>query len=226
MLVSAQTPAGQQELILGSGHAVLSIAGGEPERTFGQFVLMGMQHIGATPSEWVGKQGLHLPDGIDHILFLLALLLAGVAWAPVLKTVTGFTLGHSISLSLATLGLIQLPSRLVESAIALSIAYVAAEDFWLKSQKPRWQIAAAFGLVHGFGFAKALSELHLARSRLASALFGFNLGVELGQEVIVIALAPLLWALFKWGWFERIGRKICAGGILACALVWFFRRAF
>ncbi len=96
----------------------------------------------------------------------MALLLTGVQIIPVLKTVTGFTLGHSVTLSLATLGLVQLPSRLVESAIALSIAYVAAEDFWIRSaDKPRWRIAAAFGLVHGFGFAKALSESASRRAR-------------------------------------------------------------
>ncbi len=145
---------------------------------------------------------------------------------PVLKTVTGFTLGHSVTLSLATLGLVQLPSRWVEAAIALSIAYVAAEDFWVKAQRSRWKIAAAFGLVHGFGFARALAELHLPRARLASALFGFNLGVEIGQELIVLVLAPFLWALFRWRWFERIGRKVCAGAIFVCALVWFVQRGF
>jgi hypothetical protein len=234
MLGRAQTATTDEEFVLGSGHTELAIrnvvgsggAASSPEH-FWQFVFMGMQHIGATPDQWWGRSGLHLPDGIDHILFLVALLLTGVQIIAVLKTVTGFTLGHSVTLSLATLGLVQLPSRLVESAIALSIAYVAAEDFWIRSaDKPRWRIAAAFGLVHGFGFAKALSELHLPRARLAGALFGFNLGVEIGQEIIVVALLPLLWLLFRWKWFERVGRKICAGGILACALIWFGQRAF
>ena len=206
LLVAADTPAGTQEFILGSGHTTLTLQGAEPEQSFWKFVYMGMQHIGATPDQWSDKRGFHLPDGIDHILFLVALLLSGVAIVPVLKTVTGFTLGHSVTLSLATLGLVSLPSRWVESAIALSIAYVAAEDFWLKSQKPRWKIAA--------------------RNQLAGALFGFNLGVEIGQEIIVVCLAPILWALFKWKWFEKIGRKVCAGAVLACALVWFYQRAF
>jgi HupE / UreJ protein len=231
VLGRAQTAVADEEFILSSGHTelVLRNAAGSrrtPEH-FWQFIFMGMQHIGSTPDQWWGPRGLHLPDGIDHILFLVALLLTGIELVPVLKTVTGFTLGHSVTLSLATLGLVQLPSRWVEAAIALSIAYVAAEDFWIKGPgNSRWKIAAAFGLVHGFGFAKALSELHLPRARLVGALFGFNLGVEIGQEIIVVALLPLLWLLFKSKGFERVGRKVCAGGILACALVWFGQRAF
>jgi hypothetical protein len=231
LLVHANLDGVDQERVLEAGDATLRLAG-PAQRGFGQFVLMGIQHIGAWPSEWVGPHGLKLPDGIDHILFLLALLLSGVQFVPVLKTVTGFTIGHSITLSLATLGVVQLPARLVESAIALSIAYVAAEDvYWSVGPKPRrtpsrWQIAAAFGLVHGFGFARALAALHLPRPQLVSALFGFNVGVEIGQEIIVVLAAPLLWLLFKWPAFRRFGVPACAGAILAAALVWFVKRAF
>ncbi len=231
LLVHANLDGVEQERVLEAGDATLRLSG-PSQRGFGQFVLMGIQHIGAWPSEWIGPHGLKLPDGIDHILFLMALLLSGVQFVSVLKTVTGFTIGHSITLSLATLGVVQLPSRLVESAIALSIAYVAGEDLywsvWKKPKQPRsrWQIAAGFGLVHGFGFARALAELHLPRSRLISALFGFNIGVELGQEIIVALAAPLLWLLFKWPAFRRFGVPACATGILAAALVWFVKRAF
>jgi hypothetical protein len=231
LLVHANLDGVDQERVLEAGDANLRLTG-PSQRGFGQFVLMGIQHIGAWPSEWIGPHGLKLPDGIDHILFLLALLLSGVQLIPVLKTVTGFTIGHSITLSLATLGVVQLPSRLVESAIALSIAYVAGEDLlWSVASKPkrapsRWPIAAAFGLVHGFGFARALAELHLPRSRLVSALFGFNVGVEIGQEIIVALAAPVLWLLFKWPPFRRVGVPACAAAILGAALVWFVKRAF
>jgi hypothetical protein len=225
LLVHASLDGVDQERVLEGGSDVLALSG-PSQRGFGQFVLMGIQHIGAWPSEWIGPSGLKLPDGIDHILFLLALLLSGVQLVPVLKTVTGFTIGHSITLSLATLGIVQIPSRLVESAIALSIAYVAAEDLFIKKPRPRWPIAAAFGLVHGFGFARALAELHLPRNRLLSALLGFNLGVEIGQEIIVVLIAPVLWVLFKWPAFRRFGVPACAGGIMIAAMVWFVKRAF
>ncbi len=134
-----------------------------------------------------------------------------------LKTVTGFTIGHSITLSLAALGLVRLPARLIESAIALTIAYVAAEDLAKelthKKVRPRWQIAMAFGLIHGFGFARALSDLHLPRSRLLSALVGFNLGVELGQEVVVLIVAPLLWLLYRIPRVRRLAAPVFAAGI-------------
>jgi hypothetical protein len=225
LLVHVSLDGIDQERVLEAGDVTLALSG-PSQRGFGQFVLMGIEHIGAWPSEWLGPHGLKLPDGIDHILFLLALLLSGVQLVPVLKTVTGFTIGHSITLSLATLGVVQIPSRLVESAIALSIAYVAAEDLFIKKPRPRWPIAAGFGLVHGFGFARALAELHLPRSRLVSALFGFNLGVEIGQEIIVVLIAPLLWLLFKWPLFRRFGVPACAACITAAALFWFVKRAF
>ncbi len=230
LLVHVERGGTVQELVLEPGADKLSVAAAA-RHGFGDFILMGMHHIGATPDEWWSpKRGLHLPEGIDHILFLLALLLIDVQFVPVLKTVTGFTLGHSITLSLAALGLVRLPARLIESAIALTIAYVAAEDLAKdlrhKATRPRWQIAMAFGLIHGFGFARALSDLHLDRSRLLSALVGFNLGVELGQEVVVLVVAPLLWLLYRIPRARRIAAPLFASGILIAALVWFVQRAF
>src|SRR5439155_904659 len=87
---------------------------------FFKFVTMGLQHIGATSGEWLSEKGLHFPDGIDHILFVIALILGGGGFINILKTVTGFTIGHSLTLALATLHLVHVPSRLVESSIALS----------------------------------------------------------------------------------------------------------
>jgi hypothetical protein len=219
-----------RELVLEPGSEEIRIAG-ESSSGFGDFILMGMRHIGATPSEWwEPTHRLHLPEGIDHILFLLALLLIDVQFVPVLKTVTGFTIGHSITLSLAALGLVRLPARLIESAIALTIAFVAAEDLGKelthRKARPRWQIAMAFGLIHGFGFARALSDLHLTRARLLPALIGFNLGVEIGQEIVVLIVAPLLWLLYRIPRARRIAAPVFAAAILVAALVWFVQRAF
>ena len=230
LLVHVERAGTTQEQVLEPGSDTLTVASA-PRHGFGDFILMGMHHIGATPDEWWSPgRGLHLPEGIDHILFLLALLLIDVQFVPVLKTVTGFTIGHSITLSLATLGLVRLPVRLIESAIALTIAYVAAEDLANelahRKARPRWQIAMAFGLIHGFGFARALSDLHLGRARLLSALVGFNLGVELGQEIVVLIVAPLLWLLYRLPHARRIAAPIFAAGILVAALVWFVQRAF
>ena len=190
------------------------------------FVQMGIHHIGAAPSEWIKRGKLHLPEGIDHILFLVALVLAGGGLKKTLGMVTGFTVGHSFTLALASFNWVSLPSRWVESAIALSIAYVAAENVWFKEPKHRWQIALGFGLVHGFGFATALRDAHLERSVMLKALLGFNLGVEVGQTLIVLLLLPLLFILRKLGWFNRYGTKLLSSGIFVIAGYWFFIRAF
>ncbi len=159
-------------------------------------------------------------------MFLLALILAGGGLLRTLGTVTGFTVGHSITLALATLDVVRVPGRIAESAIALSIVYVAVEDLVVKEPKHRWRIATAFGLLHGFGFASALTELHLSRAGLASALFGFNAGVEVGQAVIVALLAPAVLALRKQKWFAEYGSRACAAAIAAAGTFWFVQRAF
>ena len=225
VLVKAVLAGEERNFILEPGASTLHVAG-EPRRNFFQFVEMGIHHIGAAPSEWHDAKGWHLPGGIDHILFLVALILAGGGLLKTLGTVTGFTAGHSITLALATLGIVQLPARLTESAIALSIVYVAVEDLLVREPRHRWRIATAFGLLHGFGFASALTELHLSRSGLFQALLGFNLGVETGQAVIVAILAPLLLIARRRDWFRRIGARIAAGGIALAGAFWFVQRAF
>jgi hypothetical protein len=226
VLVKAVLLGEERNFILEPGASTLRI-GAARTRNFASFVAMGVRHIGAMPDEWRDASGWHLPGGIDHIHFLLALILAGGSLWRTLAVVTGFTLGHSITLALATLQWVQLPSRLVESLIALSIAWVALEDAFAKDpQRHRFWIAAGFGLVHGFGFASALSELHLTRAGLASALVGFNLGVELGQATIVALLAPLVMLLRRREWFRRIGVRICGGLIAMAGLYWFVQRAF
>jgi hydrogenase/urease accessory protein HupE len=132
-----------------------------------------------------------LPKGLDHILFVLGLLLLSVRFRPVLVQVTTFTIAHSITLALTMYGIVSLPARIVEPLIALSIAYVALENVFTRELKP-WRLALVFGfgLVHGLGFAGVLSDLGLPRGEFVTALLSFNLGVE-GGQLTVIALAAL-----------------------------------
>jgi HupE / UreJ protein len=194
-------------------------------------------------TDYVREGVWHIWIGLDHILFLLSLLLPSVlAWqsatkrwraAPrfgkafvdVVKVVTAFTLAHSITLSLAALGVIELPSRLVESVIAASIIVAA-----LNNVRPRvfgrlWMVAFGFGLVHGFGFASVLADLGLPRDALVLALVGFNIGVELGQLAIVVAFLPLAFALRRTLFYRR---WVMVGGSAAIALLaaaWLVERA-
>ncbi len=134
----------------------------------------------------------HIFTGYDHIAFLLGVVLVGGSFKTIVKAVTAFTLAHSITLALAALDIVLLPSRIVESGIALSIMYIALENIFFRKFDRRWIITFFFGLVHGFGFASALAEVHLSGRLLGTALFAFNLGVEAGQICIVGILLPLL----------------------------------
>jgi hydrogenase/urease accessory protein HupE len=143
----------------------------------------------------------HILLGIDHLLFVLALVLIVRGAGPLVKTITAFTLAHSITLALATLGLVRVPSAPVEAVIALSIVFVAAEVVrsiqgkrGLTERAP-WLVALAFGLLHGFGFAGALSEVGLPPGDIPMALLLFNAGVEAGQLAFVAAVLGVLAAL-------------------------------
>ena len=143
----------------------------------------------------------------------------------VFKVVTSFTVAHSITLSLAALSVISLPSRLVESTIALSVVLAALNNLKPLVAERRWAVAFAFGLIHGFGFASVLADLGLPQGALLLALVGFNLGVEVGQLAIVAAFLPFAYAL-RGSWFYR--RLVFAGGSAAIALVaavWLAERA-
>jgi len=184
----------------------------------------------------------HIWAGFDHILFLLSLLLPAVlvrehgrwrtgdsfraAFVEVAKVVTAFTVAHSITLTLAALSIVVLPSRLVESGIALSVVLAALNNLYPVLANGRWIAAFGFGLLHGFGFAGALHDLGLPAGSLALSLFGFNLGVEAGQLAIVAAFLPLAF-LLRSTWAYR--RMLFAGGsvaIAAIAAVWLVERAF
>ena len=184
----------------------------------------------------------HIAIGIDHILFLIALLLpavllrSGGKWVPVadirtafwsvLKIVTAFTVAHSITLSLAVLEIVQLPSRFVESAIAASVLITALDNLWPFLPRKRWLVAFAFGLLHGFGFASVLIDLKLPASALLLSLLGFNVGVEIGQLMLVAVLMPLAYLSRASKGYTRI---VLGGGsvvIAAISLGWLLERSF
>jgi hypothetical protein len=184
----------------------------------------------------------HIWTGYDHILFLLALLLPSVlqregnhwrgvaafrpAFINVLKIVTAFTLAHSITLSLATLGIVKLPSRLTESAIAASVALAAANNLWPLIRERGWMVAFGFGLIHGFGFATALSDLGLVRGALFVTLVGFNLGVELGQLAIVAIFLPVAFCLRAKWLYQKPVMQLGSIAILLIAGAWLAERVF
>jgi hydrogenase/urease accessory protein HupE len=134
----------------------------------------------------------HIFLGYDHVAFIAAVVLWARRFWPVVKVVTAFTIAHSITLSLAALDVVRIPSAVIEPAIAASIVYVAAENFLSRDVGKRWRVTFAFGLIHGFGFASALQELGLPRNALVPALASFNIGVEIGQVAIVCLIIPAL----------------------------------
>jgi len=166
----------------------------------------------------------HIFLGYDHILFLLALV-AVSRLGELIKIITAFTAAHTLTLALATLGVVTPPPRLIESGIALTIMYVALENLWLKSTGHRWRLTFLFGLIHGFGFANVLRELGLPTSGLLRCLLAFNVGVEIGQLAIVLALLPLTLWLARQSYGPR-ARVILSLVIFAFGLAWFVERAF
>jgi hypothetical protein len=218
-----------QALVFGteSAEQTLALAPQGAWPTLRQYLMDGVWHI------WIGY---------DHILFLLALLLpsvlvrragawegvprSGAAVRDVVKVVTAFTLAHSITLSLAALEVISLPSRLVESAIAASVVLAALNNLRGTVESRRWVLAFCFGLIHGFGFASVLTDLGLPQQALVLALVGFNVGVEIGQLAIVAVFLPLAFSLRSTG-FYRVG-VLKAGSVLVAVLAgwWLVQRAF
>lgn len=174
----------------------------------------------------------HIWTGYDHILFLLSLLLPAVLarnWRPasadVLRVVTAFTLAHSITLSLAAWQIVALPSQLIESAIAASVAIAALNNIWPVVQGKRWLAAFAFGLLHGFGFAGVLGGLGLPQGATVAALAAFNIGVELGQLAIVAVFVPLAYAMRSTWIYRQLMVRGGSACIAALAMVWFVERA-
>ncbi len=228
-LVRLSGPHGVQTAVFSPAHATqeLHLSSSSGIGQFATFLREGVFHI------WTG---------FDHILFLLALLLPVVVrrkeghWVPVdnwrvalrevLKVVTMFTLAHSLTLSLAALGIVQLPSRLVESAIALSVLLAALNNLWPFLHGKQWAFAFGFGLLHGFGFASVLTDMGLPAVGLARALFGFNVGVELGQLAIVAGFLALAYPVRRPWIYQRVVLGGGSVGIATLSSVWLIERAF
>ena len=170
----------------------------------------------------------HILIGPDHLLFLIGLLLLGGTMRQLFFVVSAFTVAHSITLSLAALNLLTPPARMIEPAIALSIVYVGADNLMVRGGRDmRAWIAFAFGLIHGFGFANVLAEMDLPRRALGWTLFSFNLGVELGQLMVVILVASALAALRSRS--EWASRRLAMAGsvvVMAAGTFWFIERVF
>ena len=192
---------------------------------FVEFIRHGREHI------WIGT---------DHILFLVALLLPSVLarrearWYPqerfsaagwyVLKVVTLFTLAHSVTLTLAALDVFRLPERLVEAVIALSIAVAALNNIRPIFHFKIWIAVVVFGFFHGFGFANVLEPLQLNRASVVPALAGFNVGVELGQIVIIAVTFPILFWLRRWSYYRPLVLVGGSSALILMAAYWFVRR--
>jgi hypothetical protein len=201
-----------QEAVLDSGspHVTFAVGVTSYPRIIWSFVHLGI---------------LHIFTGYDHLAFLLGLLIVTTNLHSLIKVVTSFTLAHSITLAVATFGVLILPSRVTESMIALSIAYVAIENLLGIRAIERYRITFLFGLVHGFGFSNVLREMQLSRSHLALSLFSFNTGVEIGQLAFVLLVFPLvIYLASKDRWNQvRMGVSLA---VMCLAVYWFVQRAF
>jgi hydrogenase/urease accessory protein HupE len=223
-LLAAQGPKGKHLVTLGEGPSAgqtmlypadpaLDLS--KPMETIWQlmwkFLLAGVEHI---------------LTGYDHLCFLIAILLWATRVWPVVKIVTAFTVSHSVTLSLATLDIVTLPSQWVEAAIAASIIYVAVENFFSRRVDGRWRDTFLFGFIHGFGFASSLKELGVPQNAVLPALGSFNVGVELGQVAVVLVLVPLLLAIDRRTHGKRDPRLVYAASsvIALFGLYWLLER--
>jgi hypothetical protein len=215
--------------VVGGDHSLSSFAVDHPSRAraFLEYLRAGIGHI------W---------SGVDHLLFLVSLLLPAVLlrrgnhWQPVaaarpafvsvLKVVTAFTVAHSLTLSLAALGIVRLPSRLTESVIAASIVVAALNNIVPLVTESRARIAFAFGLLHGFGFASVLADMGLPPGARLLSLLAFNLGIETGQLAVVLAVMPILYGIRTLRLYRRTLLPWGSAAIAMLASAWFVQRAF
>ncbi len=189
------------------------VAAQEEVPTAWGFVLLGIEHI------WTGY---------DHLLFLFALLVVCRSFRSIVAIVSCFTLAHSLTLALATLNLVNLPSRITEPAIAASIVFVGVENLFRRGEEPpgRWALTFAFGLIHGFGFASVLRDLGVGGrgEGIAIPLLTFNLGVEIGQVTIAAIVLPIVWRLRKNEAFVRRGVPALSVVVSLAGLYWLLER--
>ncbi len=203
---------GQSVAVLDAGHTEVAFTGATDRTDVAlRFGKLGVEHI------WTGY---------DHLLFLFGLLIAAPSLRAMFFIITGFTVAHSITLTLAALGIVHLSPGLVEPAIAASIAFVGVENFWRPPPRRRVVITFLLGLIHGFGFAGLLIELGLPRDALALALVSFNGGVEVGQATVVALAMPILLFLRRYAWYERRVVPIASIGVALAGLTWFVQRVW
>ena len=227
MFFTLLTPAGdtiaERLLNQNSPHVSIQLDAETPETkpeppaalpTFAGFLKLGVEHILV---------------GYDHLLFLLALLVVTRNPLSALKVVTCFTLAHSITLAVATFDLVNLPRTVVEPLVALTIVSVGLENLWRRGDPHgRWLLTFAFGLIHGFGFAAGLLEMKLPTDKLAELLLGFNLGVEVGQVSVVMAVLGVTYLLIK----AKLSLPrppvvdLASAGLVGIGLYWFLGRAY
>lgn len=179
----------------------------------GRYLMVGFHHI--------------IPEGLDHILFVLGLFLFSARMKPLLLQVSAFTVAHSITLGLALYGVVRLPSAVTEPLIAASIVFVAVENLFVKEVKPwRYAVVFCFGLVHGLGFASAFASAGLQRQDFLIGLVGFNLGVECGQLAVIVGAFLLVGWFRHRSWYRRAIVIPASSLIALVALFWTFQRIF
>jgi hydrogenase/urease accessory protein HupE len=212
-LVTLKSGANAGEIVLDGKNPPLDLT--KPLQTTWQLMLK----FGAAGIE-------HILTGYDHICFLIAVILWATRPWPVVKIVTAFTISHSITLSLAALDIVSLPTKLTESAIAFSIIYVAVENFFSRKTDTRWRDTFFFGFVHGFGFASGLKELNVQQQTIVPALASFNIGVEIGQIAIVLALLPVLLFIDKQTGGKRSEKLVyvVSAAIALAGVYWLLQR--
>jgi hydrogenase/urease accessory protein HupE len=201
----------------------------DKDRTTFEYFAGTRQGVRAVLQKFVPAGVHHILIGPDHLLFLVGLLLLGGTMKQLLLVVTAFTIAHSITLSLAALGMVMPPANAIEPAIALSVIYVGADNLLVSAggRDTRAWIAFAFGLIHGFGFANVLRDMDLPSRALGWTLFAFNIGVEIGQLVFVVIVA----SFFAWirSRSEAAGRRLAFAGsiiVMLAGAFWFVQRVF
>lgn len=200
---------GQPVGVLGPDRNAIDLIGAPPERAAAPFLWIGAEHI------WFGW---------DHLAFLAGLLLVTRAWRDAATVVTGFTVAHSITLAAATLGYASLPSGLVEPLIALTVVFVGIENLYDPPLARRVGLTFFLGLIHGFGFAGALGEIGLPADRIPLTLLLFNVGVELGQLLVVALTLPILLRLRRDPRWESYGVRWASLALVGLGLGWFMTR--
>jgi hydrogenase/urease accessory protein HupE len=191
-----------------------ALASAPPSHPFSEFLVMGIKHI---------------LTGYDHLLFLFALLIGCKRISSIVKIITAFTIAHSISLALATLGWIEIPSRVVEPLIAATIVYIALENlFKRQAVAHRVWLTFGFGLVHGFGFASALREMGVGAngSAVAVPLLAFNSGVEIGQMMVAAVILPVIWHFKDKPQFNLRWAPACSLAVAMAGAFWFVQRVW